>query len=285
MVKCIYCGATLVVAGAGPRLLAAADLRAPGLPGWDVLWKYARIDVGAELLAQTPGDASSYHNLLASQLSLDDFRVTFAFRFLWGDTTTTRAGLLLRETGAGFYAANLSTQGTVCLEYEPKGGPKLTLLPWTRCHAARTAPGEVNELALELSGDRLRMEVNGSVVASLRDGHARQGRILAVCLSKVPMAIAVRKLEVYEVHAAAEAAPAAPRRTAEPGAPREVRLVSCGPNKLAVVKVVREATGLGLKEAKELVERAPCAVGTFSHERAAQVVSELGSAGADARLE
>jgi large subunit ribosomal protein L7/L12 len=37
-------------------------------------------------------------------------------------------------------------------------------------------------------------------------------------------------------------------------------LEDCGPNKIAVIKVVREYTGLGLKEAKELVESAPCPI-------------------------
>ena len=37
----------------------------------------------------------------------------------------------------------------------------------------------------------------------------------------------------------------------------DVELTEIGPNKIKVIKVVREATGLGLKEAKELVEAAP----------------------------
>ena len=37
----------------------------------------------------------------------------------------------------------------------------------------------------------------------------------------------------------------------------DVELTDCGPNKVKVIKVVREATGLGLKEAKDLVDAAP----------------------------
>ena len=37
----------------------------------------------------------------------------------------------------------------------------------------------------------------------------------------------------------------------------DVELTDVGPNKIKVIKVVREATGLGLKEAKEAVEAAP----------------------------
>ena len=37
----------------------------------------------------------------------------------------------------------------------------------------------------------------------------------------------------------------------------DVELTEVGPNKVKVIKVVREATGLGLKEAKDLVDSAP----------------------------
>ena len=40
----------------------------------------------------------------------------------------------------------------------------------------------------------------------------------------------------------------------------EVRIVEIGPNKINVIKAVREVTSLGLREAKELVESAPAAV-------------------------
>jgi large subunit ribosomal protein L7/L12 len=40
----------------------------------------------------------------------------------------------------------------------------------------------------------------------------------------------------------------------------DVMLMSCGASKISVIKVVREATGLGLKEAKDLVDNAPKAV-------------------------
>lgn len=37
----------------------------------------------------------------------------------------------------------------------------------------------------------------------------------------------------------------------------DVELTDCGPNKVKVIKIVREVTGLGLKEAKDLVDAAP----------------------------
>src|SRR5688572_26963653 len=56
--------------------------------------------------------------------------------------------------------------------------------------------------------------------------------------------------------AAAAAAPAA-GAAAEEKTEFTVQLTSAGPNKIQVIKVVRELTGLGLKEAKDLVEAAP----------------------------
>ena len=48
------------------------------------------------------------------------------------------------------------------------------------------------------------------------------------------------------------AAPAAEEKTSF-----DVELTACGDNKIGVIKVVREITGLGLKEAKDLVDGAP----------------------------
>ena len=66
--------------------------------------------------------------------------------------------------------------------------------------------------------------------------------------------------EKYGVTAAAVAAPAA-GGAAEGGAAEksefDVVLTEAGANKIAVIKVVRDITGLGLKEAKELVDGAP----------------------------
>ena len=75
--------------------------------------------------------------------------------------------------------------------------------------------------------------------------------------------------ERYGVTAAAPAAvavaaaPAAGEAAADAGAEQtefEVVLTEVGPNKIPVIKVVRELTGLGLKEAKDLVDAAPKAV-------------------------
>ncbi len=67
--------------------------------------------------------------------------------------------------------------------------------------------------------------------------------------------------EKYGVSAAAVAAPAAGAAGAGAAAEEktefDIVLKEAGANKIAVIKVVREVTGLGLKEAKELVDGAP----------------------------
>ena len=65
--------------------------------------------------------------------------------------------------------------------------------------------------------------------------------------------------EKYGVTAAAVAAPAAGAgaAAAEEKSDFNVVLKEAGANKIAVIKVVREVTGLGLKEAKDLVDGAP----------------------------
>jgi large subunit ribosomal protein L7/L12 len=65
--------------------------------------------------------------------------------------------------------------------------------------------------------------------------------------------------------AAAAAAPVASGESAAPAAAEEqteftATLTEIGPNKIPVIKVVRELTGLGLKEAKDLVDASPKAV-------------------------
>ena len=66
--------------------------------------------------------------------------------------------------------------------------------------------------------------------------------------------------EEFGVSAAAGvvvAAAAGPAAAAEEKDEFDVELTEVGPNKVKVIKVVREATGLGLKEAKDLVDAAP----------------------------
>lgn len=65
----------------------------------------------------------------------------------------------------------------------------------------------------------------------------------------------------------------------------DVELTEVGPNKVKVIKVVREATGLGLKEAKDLVDSAPKAVKeAVSKEEAEEVKAKLEAEGAKVTL-
>ncbi|MBE1300341.1 MAG: 50S ribosomal protein L7/L12 [Alteromonadaceae bacterium] len=65
----------------------------------------------------------------------------------------------------------------------------------------------------------------------------------------------------------------------------DVVLTSFGGNKVAVIKAVRGATGLGLKEAKEVVESAPKAIKEgISKEEAEALKGELEAAGAEVEV-
>lgn len=79
---------------------------------------------------------------------------------------------------------------------------------------------------------------------------------------------------------AAEAAPAAEEKTSF-----DVVLAAAGDNKLQVIKVIREITQLGLKEAKDLVEGAPQKVKEgVSKEEAEELKKKLEEAGAKVEI-
>lgn len=101
----------------------------------------------------------------------------------------------------------------------------------------------------------------------------------------------VKELEdVFGVSAAAPVAIAA-APTADAGAAAEektdfdVVLEGFGDNKIAVIKVVREITGLGLKEAKEMVEGAPKPIQEgVAKDKADEIKGKLEEAGAAVTL-
>ena len=75
---------------------------------------------------------------------------------------------------------------------------------------------------------------------------------------------------------------AAPVAAAEEKTEFDVVLKSAGANKLAVIKVVREITGLGLKDAKDLVEGAPKTIKEgASKDDAENIKKQLEEAGAE----
>jgi large subunit ribosomal protein L7/L12 len=71
---------------------------------------------------------------------------------------------------------------------------------------------------------------------------------------------AEEKFNVSAAAAVAVAGPAAAAEAVEEQTEFDVVLTSFGANKVAVIKAVRSATGLGLKEAKDVVESAPKAI-------------------------
>ena len=80
------------------------------------------------------------------------------------------------------------------------------------------------------------------------------------------------------------AAAAAPAAAAEEKTEFTVELKEAGANKINVIKVVREITGLGLKEAKDLVEGAPRPSRKASKAEAEDIKKKLEEAGAKVEL-
>jgi large subunit ribosomal protein L7/L12 len=95
--------------------------------------------------------------------------------------------------------------------------------------------------------------------------------------------------EKFNVSAAAAVAVAAPAADGGAAAAEQtefdVVLTSFGGNKVAVIKAVRGATGLGLKEAKEVVESAPKAIKEgIAKDEAEALKAQLEEAGAEVEL-
>ncbi len=96
--------------------------------------------------------------------------------------------------------------------------------------------------------------------------------------------------EKFGVSAAAAVAVAAPAAGGEAAAAEEqtefdVVMTSFGENKVGVIKAVRAITGLGLKEAKDMVEGAPSTVKeAASKDDAADIKKQLEDAGATVEL-
>ncbi|MGI6019923.1 MAG: 50S ribosomal protein L7/L12 [Lachnospiraceae bacterium] len=95
--------------------------------------------------------------------------------------------------------------------------------------------------------------------------------------------------EEFGVSAAAgvvvAAAPGAEAAAEEEKTEFDVELTEVGPNKVKVIKIVREVTGLGLKEAKEVVDNAPKVLKEqISKEEADELAKKLEEVGAKATL-
>ena len=110
-------------------------------------------------------------------------------------------------------------------------------------------------------------------------------------MSVMDMATLVKTLETKWGVSAAPVAVAGPAVAAD-AAPKEeektefdIELKEAGPNRINVIKAVREITGLGLKEAKELVEGAPKTVKeAMPKAEAEEIKKKLEEAGAKVEL-
>ena len=92
--------------------------------------------------------------------------------------------------------------------------------------------------------------------------------------------------EKFGISAALPSAAHAPAEAAEEKTAFTVVLTGAGANKISVIKAVREITGLGLKESKDLVEGAPKNVKEgLKKEEAEEAKKKLEEAGATAELQ
>jgi len=110
-------------------------------------------------------------------------------------------------------------------------------------------------------------------------------------MTVIELADLVKELEEkFGVSAAAAVVAAGPVAGAAPAAEEEkteftVELTEIGPEKIKVIKVVRELTGLGLKEAKDVVDKAPSNVKEgISKEEAEKIVAAFKEVGATCEL-
>ena len=109
-------------------------------------------------------------------------------------------------------------------------------------------------------------------------------------LTVVELAELVKGIEEkYGVTAAAVAAPAAGAAAGEAAAEKSdftVVLKETGANKIAVIKVIREVTGLGLKEAKEIADGAPKTIKeSVGKDEAEEMKAKFTEAGATVELQ
>ena len=93
------------------------------------------------------------------------------------------------------------------------------------------------------------------------------------------------KAEMAAMPAAGAAAPAAAEAQAEEKTDFDIILKSVGPKKINVIKAVREVTDLGLKEAKEVVDKAPGEIKKgVSKEEAEEIKKKFEDVGAEIEI-
>jgi large subunit ribosomal protein L7/L12 len=108
---------------------------------------------------------------------------------------------------------------------------------------------------------------------------------VAELVKKLEEKFGVSAAAVVAAAPAAAGAPASPAPAAEEKTEFTVVLKSAGANKINVIKVVREITGLGLKEAKDLVESVPKPVKEgIPKEEAEKIAKKLQEVGAEVEI-
>lgn len=149
--------------------------------------------------------------------------------------------------------------------------------------SAEEAPAEAPKAEKEEKPAPAKKEKVGPAIAGIMESIKK--------MTVVELAELVKALEAeFGISAAAPVAAASVAVTAE-AAPEEeqteftVILQEIGPNKINVIKAVREVTTLGLKESKDLVEGAPQPVReSVGKEEAATIKEKLEAAGAKAEI-
>ena len=140
-------------------------------------------------------------------------------------------------------------------EAEVKEGTETTEAPKPAKHAAKSSKGLTKDEIIAAIKEMTVLELN-ELVKALETTFG---------VSAAPVAMAAPA-------AAAPAGEAAP--VVEEKSEFDVILQEVGPNKIQMIKTVREVTGLGLKEAKDLVEAAPKAVKQAVNKEEAQSVKQ-----------
>ena len=141
-------------------------------------------------------------------------------------------------------------------EAEVKEGTETTEAPKPAKHAAKSSKGLTKDEIIAAIKEMTVLELN-ELVKALETTFG---------VSAAPVAMAA------PAAAAAPAGEAAP--AVEEKSEFDVILQEVGPNKIQMIKTVREVTGLGLKEAKDLVEAAPKAVKQAVNKEEAQSVKQ-----------
>ena len=91
--------------------------------------------------------------------------------------------------------------------------------------------------------------------------------------------------EEFGVDPSAVAVAAAPVAAVEEGPSKmDVVLTAAGANKLAVIKIIKEVTGLGLKEAKDIADNGGAVKENISKEEAEEIKAKLEEAGASVEV-